>query len=166
MSIKRIKVGSIGGIFGIYMSKPGMDVETCGEAGMVFSPEKHFFQVIHERHIDVQQTTRSGMDKIFRRIDHPDFGFTPLVTVDSTASLFEYTGVNSSRNTAIKPFARHIFSQSRTGFYCSWTTLNTYVNGAWVYFSQGGSVVIRLYNVQSMTGSYALPSSYIVVPDQ
>lgn len=162
MTVRRIKVGPVGGVFGLYMSKPGVDVETAGENNMMFSPSKKFFQVIHERHITLPQTYRSSTVRVMRRIDHPDFGFVPLVTIDCNNRSWNYGGYVKQWNVVANPVARYPFGQSATGFWLVWHTINTYVAGI---FNPGGDVTIRLYNIATATAGYGLPAHDIMVPD-
>ena len=165
MSVRRIKVGPVGGAFGLWMSKPGVDVQSAGPGDLLFSPAMKFLQVIHERHVTLEQTERSSLLRVLRRIDHPNFGFVPLVTIDCTSKTYEFPATNPSRNMIANPFSRYPFGQTSTGFYCVWHTLEAYISGSWHYISQGGSVTIRLYNVATQTSGYAAPAHDLLVPD-
>ncbi len=162
MTVRRVGVCRVGGVFGLYMSKPGVDLATAAENDMIFSPNKNFFQVAHERRITFPQVIRSSLVRVVRRIDHPDLGFIPTVTIDNNSTTFSYAAGNWL-NVVAKPVSTKVFGQTQTGFYLVRHTLETFSSPAII--NPGGIVTIRLYKVPRRTTGYPLPAYDILEPD-
>lgn len=90
---KRVIMGQRGGSSGLYVSKPGVDVETAGEDGMLLSTDVPMFQVVQSGSFEP-----SG---ILSDLTFVDLGFRPLLIVTRQQGVTAIT-YNSNNHVTIE----------------------------------------------------------------
>lgn len=80
---KRIRVGDRGGEWGIFVAKPGFDVETCDKADLMFYSGGRTSQVLAQGSVSFAANTTGAVSIPLSNTN----GFTPIIIVYETLSV-------------------------------------------------------------------------------
>lgn len=151
----RILLGERGGISGLFVSRAGVDVASASGHDLLLDPTRKQIQVIHERRLELGEMICDANSVIARQVTHPDFGFSPMVTMSVVSDAYAETHA-SPFSTAAAASPR-IYEKSTTGFWLR--MLDSYRDG--VYKTWSTTIVIRLFNVASTNSeTLSLPRDY------
>ncbi len=151
--VGRILLGERGGVSGLFVSRPGVDVATASGRDLLIDPTRKQIQVIHERILTLGEIICiDNYHVVARRVDHPDFGFLPLIRMSFISDAYYNTLVGYPKYHAAAP---RTYNRDATGFYLS--MYQSYRDG--VMKTYAVSMSIKYYNVACESGAnLALPS--------